>query len=173
MEPTVDGSRVELILGRLHVTPAPSGPHQWATGKLARLLDDAVTAAGRSDLYVVPAVNVEISRSRRTALIPDVVLLGVEPRGLSFAATDVRLVGEVWSSDNDLSEREAKFAAYAGAGVPFVWTVDQDRLAEPTVTAYRLDDGRYAAVAQVESGSPATITAAPVPVRVDPSVLAL
>lgn len=140
-------------------------------GKLAVQLDDALTAADRSDLYVVPAVNVEISTSWRTALIPDIVLLGVKPRGLCFAAADVRLVGEVWSPDNDQAERETKLAAYAHAGVPFVWTVDQDKLGAPTVTTYRLDSGKYLEEMQIKPGAPATITAAPVPVRLDPAHL--
>src|SRR5688500_13603757 len=86
-----DGSSIELIFGHFHVTPPPSGEHQFATFQLARLIDDAIRAALRTDLHVVPGVGVKISSLLRTALIPDVVIMDRLPAGASFPAVALRL----------------------------------------------------------------------------------
>lgn len=168
LDPPVDGSRLELIFGYLHVTPAPSGEHQHLAYRLARLVDDALRAVTR-DLWVVPAVNVRVSTAWRTGLIPDVVVLTRKPRGVSFAAEELALAVEVWSPGNSREERETKLAGYASAGVPFVWTIDlpDDLRAVPTLTAYRLTAGRYTAENVLREPGPATVTAAPVPVTLD------
>ncbi|AOS62613.1 Uma2 family endonuclease [Actinoalloteichus hymeniacidonis] len=171
LDPPVDGSRLELILGHLHMTPAPSGEHQRAAFRLARLVEDAVDAASRDDLHVVPAVNVRISTPWRTALIPDVVVLNTPPRGTSFPAEALALAVEIWSPGNPKAERETKQTAYAAAGVPFLWTIVQGRLRNPILTALRLDGGRYIEECVVTAGMPATIDAGPVPVRIDPATL--
>jgi len=169
LDPPVDGSRLELIFGHLHLTPAPSGEHQHVAYRLARLVDDALRAAERTDLYVVPAVNVRISTAWRTALIPDVVVLTRKPVGVSFAAHDLALAVEVWSPGNQRAERETKMAGYAAASVPFLWTVDQpdDLRTVPTLTAYRLQAGQYTQENVLQAAGPSTITAAPVPITLD------
>lgn len=168
MDRPADGSRLELILGYLHVTPPPSGKHQYASSYLVQWLRAAFKAEGRRDLYVVPEIGVRISTPWRTGLIPDVVVLTRRPDGADFAAEELALVAEVWSPGNTAAEREIKMAAYAGAGVPFVWTVDQGHdLAGPTLTAFRLADGRYVMENKVQADGPAVITAAPVPVHLD------
>jgi Uma2 family endonuclease len=167
MDPPRDGSRLELIFGHLHVSPAPSGEHQAIAFELAVLLRDQLRAA-RPDLHVVPAVNVEISTAWRTALIPDVVVLDRPRKGVSFPPESVVLVVEVWSPGNVREERETKLAGYAAAGVPFVWAIDQaSQLRALTLTAYRLDRGQYVTEDVVTAGQPATITAAPVPITLD------
>ncbi len=171
LDPPVDGSRLELIYGYLHLTPAPSGEHQHASFRLARLVEDAIHTAGRTDLRVVPAVNVQISTAWRTALIPDVVVLTTRPVGSSFPADAVALAVEIWSPGNPRAERETKKAAYAAAGVPFLWTITQDQLRGPALTAYRLKDNQYVEEIIVQTGATATITAAPVPVTLNPAEL--
>lgn len=168
LDPPVDGARLELIFGYLHMNPAPSGEHQYLAYRLTRWMDDALRAAGRTDLHVVPAVNVEISTAWRTALIPDLVVLNRRPVGVSFPADSLELAVEIWSPGNPRAERETKLAGYAAAGVPLVWTVDQgDQLRGLTLTAYRLEGGRYVAENTVKAGEPATLTAAPVPITLD------
>lgn len=168
LEPPVDGSRLELLLGHLHMTPPPSGRHQFGAYRITRLVDDALRAAGRRDLYAVPAVGVQISTAWRTALIPDVAVLTTKPDKVSFAADELALVVEIWSPANRRAERDTKMAAYAGAGVPFLWTLDQgDQLRGPVLTAYRLDEGRYIEENVVQADAPATVTAAPVPIKLD------
>lgn len=167
-----DGTRLELIEGYWLVTPPPSGQHQWAEKHLVRALDAAIGHAQRSDLYAVSGVGVELSTSYRTAVIPDLVVLDVAPVGNSFAAGNVLLAGEIWSPGNTLREQRDKFDACADAGIPFFWSIAQDRRGPVELTAYRLDRGRYTpeTSAKLDEG-PVTITASPVPVEVDLALL--
>ena len=162
-----DGSRRELILGYLHVTPAPSGRHQRAAFRLARFLEDAVETAGlEHELHVVPAVNVEISSAFRTALIPDVAVLNVEPDRVAFQPEHLVLAVEVWSPGNTTAERRTKLAGYASAGVEYVWIVDLGDTGA-TVTTHRLRLGSYVPETVIKPGDPDTlVTSAPVPVRI-------
>src|SRR5215217_3029210 len=95
-----DGSRLELIWGYWHVSPAPSAPHQNACSRIWQALDAAITKAGRDDLYVVQAVAIKISTSMRYGLIPDVVVLTEPLINTAFPADAVQLAVEVWSPGN-------------------------------------------------------------------------
>lgn len=161
-----DGGRLELIWGYWVVTPPPTGQHQWATDTLCHSLRQAVRAAGRSDLFPVTGIGVEISTALRTALIPDVAVLNRRPVGTNFPADALELVVEVWSPGNSRSERETKLAAYAGAGVPFLWEVADGKL-----RACRLEGGRYMEEPLAGSGL-VRVTGAPVPVDIDLGELA-
>ncbi|WP_367134865.1 Uma2 family endonuclease [Saccharothrix sp. HUAS TT1] len=168
LPPAEDGSRIELIFGHFHVTPPPSGEHQLTAYWLGRWIDDTIRATGRSDLFFAPPVGVKISSALRTALIPDAVILDRKPTGASFPAEALLLAVEVWSPGNTRSEREAKMAAYASAGVPFVWTIEQtNRFSGLKPTAHRLGAGEYEVENTIDSGGPTTITASPIPVTVD------
>jgi Uma2 family endonuclease len=163
-----DGSRVELIFGHFHVTPPPSGEHQFAVSRLIRPFEDSIAGAGRTDLYAVIGVAVKISSTLRTGLIPDVVILDRVPAGAAFPAEALMLAVEVWSPGNTRNEQEAKMIAYAAAGVPFVWTIsrkgDHPGL---ELTAHRLHGDRYLVESTIRSAGPTTITAAPVPITLD------
>jgi Uma2 family endonuclease len=172
MDAPSDGSRLELIYGYLHVSPAPSGLHQLAGDELRAILKAALGAARRKDLYVITAVNIKISTPRRTALIPDVVVLSMRPARLMFEASDLVVAVEVWSPNNTRAERKTKMAEYAGAGVPFFWGVKQDRFGSCTVTAYYLEEGQYVEELTAKPGTKVTVrVAAPVPVTFDPADL--
>jgi Uma2 family endonuclease len=166
-EAPADGSRLELIWGYWHMAPPPGMPHQYAGDELRTLVATALREAGRGDLYVVTGVGVNISSALRTALIPDLVVIDVPPRGTHCEAEHVKLVVEIWSPGNTRAERETKAAAYADASVPWFWTLDES----DTLTTYRLKDGLYVVDAVGRPGMPATITAAPVPITVDPADL--
>lgn len=173
LAPAGDGSRIELIFGHFHVTPPPSGAHQLAVTRLIRPLEDSIAAAGRTDLYPVIGVGVKISSPLRTGLIPDVVIMDRWPDGVSFPAEALLLAVEVWSPGNTRNEREAKMTAYAVAGVPFVWTIDQKSdLHGMKLTAHRLHGDEYVAEHTVDTAGPTTITAAPVPITLDLAKLA-
>jgi Uma2 family endonuclease len=165
-----DGSRLELIFGYIHVSPSPSGRHQYAGDELRAVLKSALREAGVHDMYPVTAVGIEISSGFRTALIPDVAVLNTKPISTSFPAESLVLAVEVWSPGNSRSERDTKMAAYASAAVPFFWAVNQDR-ATQSVTAYRLRHGRYVEELTAKPGAKVTIAAAPVPVTFDPADL--
>jgi Uma2 family endonuclease len=164
-----DGSRLELIYGYLHVTPPPSAQHQYSGDELRAVIKTALREGHRSDLYAVTGVGVKISTAWRTGLIPDLVVMKVRPVAVSVKADDLVLVVEVWSPSNSRTERETKMAAYAGAGVPYFWAVNQDRIGASTVTAYYLKNGRYVEELAAGPGTIVTIkVAAPVPVTFDP-----
>jgi len=57
-------------------------------------------------------------------------------------------------------------AAYAAAGVPFLWTVDR-QCGIHELTAHRLRDDQYVVENTVKSAGPTTVTAAPVPITLD------
>lgn len=170
-EHPTDGSRLELIFGYLHVSPAPSGQHQYAGDQLRGVLSDALRKAGRTDLYAITGVGVRISAGMRTAVIPDVVVLNTKPLATCFRAEDLELAVEIWSPGNTQSERDTKTAVYAGAGVPFFWEISQDRMGSLTLVTHVLKDGQYVTDLTAGPGTTVTVNAAPVPITVDPAVL--
>lgn len=170
-EHPTDGSRLELIFGYLHVSPAPSGPHQYAGDELRAILKDALQQSGRTDLYAVTGIGVWISTNLRTALIPDVVVLNTKPLGTCFQAEDLELAVEIWSPGNTRAERETKAAVYADANVPYFWEISEDRIGSIKLVTHVLKDGQYVEDLTVRPGTTVTINAAPVPVTFDPAIL--
>ena len=166
-----DGARLELVLGYFHVGPAPSMHHQFAGDELRLLFRQALRDAGRDDLNVVTAVAAEVSSLMRTGLIPDVVVIDIRPFGTSVKAKNLMLAAEVWSPGNTRDERESKIIAYANAGVPYFWALNQNRFGDVSVTAYRLENGEYVEELTANPGETVTVKAAPVPVTFDPAVL--
>ncbi len=172
-DPPTDGARLELILGHFVLSPHPGGPHQFAVGALYRTLWFAAKAAGRTDLCVLPGAAVEISTAWRTALVPDVVVLGAKPHPTTFEPEDLVLAVEVWSPGNKRAERELKIAGYAGAGVEFLWTVEmaKDQRGPHRFRALRLVHGVYREELVDEIGAELTGVPAPFPVDLDASSL--
>ncbi|GHF74306.1 Uma2 family endonuclease [Amycolatopsis bartoniae] len=166
----VDGSRLELILGYFAMTPPPTSGHQRLSFRLARIVDDALRAAGTAALEVLPAVGVRISTPFRTALIPDLVVAKVGDSRPAFEPGDVLLAVEVWSPGNGKGERETKMASYAQAGIPYLWLVETPDGKPVAFRGYRLEDAKYVEVIRADNGE--TITApGPVPVEIDTSAL--
>lgn len=167
-----DGTRLELLEGHWLVSPPPGGPHQWAVTRLISKLTASIDGSDRTDLYTLGGIGVEISTRNRTALIPDFAVLNTPPTSPSFTPEDVVLAGEIWSPGNTFGEQQAKHAAYATAGVPFFWSITQDKQGPAELVAYRLKDGHYTAETMTDSmQGPVTITASPVPVELDVATL--
>jgi Uma2 family endonuclease len=167
-DPPMDGSKRELILGYIRVSPSASGPHQFIGDELRGMFRHALRMAGSQGLYPVTAVNVKLSTVRRTAVIPDVTILNTRPDDTAFVPQQVELVAEIWSPGNSHRERADKFDAYAQAGIRYFWTIE---LNGPVVHAYELRAGRYHLATTLRAGTSGTITAAPVPVTFDPAEL--
>ncbi len=159
-----DGSRLELILGYLYMTPLPTGSHQHAAFRLARALDQAVAASDRAELHVLPGVGVRLSTAFRTGVIPDVVVVDVDVHHTSFSPENVLLAVEVWSPGNSREERDTKIAAYAGARVPYLWIVELPDGQPAQFWGYRLGETGYRQEVYAAAGE--TVTA-PAPVAVD------
>lgn len=167
-DPPEDGSKRELILGKIRVSPPASGEHNFAGYRLTRCIDDALADAGRSDLTVLPEAGAKLSTARRTAVIPDIAIVNTPTLGASFIPKEIELVVEIWSPGNSGLERAEKFDAYAQSGIVYFWTVE---LKGPVVHAFQLRGGRYRLAATLRGGTTGTITAAPVPVKFDPAYL--
>lgn len=166
--PPPDGSKRELILGNIRVSPIAAGEHQILAYRLTRCIDDTLRDAGRTDLFIAPPINVKISSIRQTAVIPDIAILNTPVVGVLFTPAQVELVVEVWSPGNSRVRRLEKFDAYAYAGIRYFWTVELDG---PVVNAFELRGGQYRRVGTLQGGTTGTITAAPVPVTFDPAEL--
>lgn len=161
-----DGSRLELILGYLHVTPAPGGPHQHVSFRLARVLDDAITASGRTDLNMLQAVAVRISTAFRTGVIPDIAVVDTDIDQASFAPENLVLAVEVWSPGNTREERDTKVAGYAAARVPYLWVVEIPVGRPAAFSGYTLGEHGYRQEVRAVAGE--TVKApGPVPVVVN------
>lgn len=165
-----DGSRLELILGYQHATPAPGGPHQHVSYRMARLLDDAIRVAGRTDLHMLQAVAVRISTAFRTGVIPDIAVVDTDIDQTSFAPENLVLAVEVWSPGNTHEERDTKIAGYAAARVPYLWVVEIPAGKPITFSGYTLGEHGYRQEVRATGGE--TVKApGPVPVVINTAQL--
>jgi Uma2 family endonuclease len=167
-DPPPDGSKRELILGKIRVSPFASTGHNAIGDELCALFKSALRLAGVRGRYPVTNVNLVLSAARRTAVVPDLAILNVRPGPLTVTPQQVELVAEIWSPSNRNRDRSEKLDAYAQAGIRYFWVLET---AGPVVHAYELRAGRYHLATTLRDGTAATITAAPVPVTFDPADL--
>jgi Uma2 family endonuclease len=166
----VDGSHLELILGYLYMTPAPGGPHQHAAFEIACALREALRKAGRHDLRVLPGIAVKLSTPLRTGVIPDVAVVDVDIDHVAFEPENLLLAVEVWSTGNTREERDTKIAAYANAGIPYLWIAETPAGRPVRFWGYQLSGHGYRQMTYTDAAE--TITApGPVLVRIDTSEL--
>ncbi|WP_158675537.1 PDDEXK family nuclease [Nocardia stercoris] len=90
-----------------------------------------------------------------------VEMAGRWPEGHSLQA-----VAEVWSAENTAGERETKMAAYAAAGIRYLWTCEVFGSDVPVVfQAYRLRESGYRVEVYAADGE-TVIAPGPAPVHV-------
>ncbi|MGH9129851.1 MAG: Uma2 family endonuclease [Acidimicrobiales bacterium] len=121
-----DGYRHELIGGVHHVNPAPGGPHQVASMRLAMRLV-ATCPAGYEVLAAPFAWVVTDPDGQRHEVQPDLLVVTVEQAGLPRLEDELpTLVVEVLSpgAANRARDLEDKFALYQAVGVPAYWVLD-------------------------------------------------
>lgn len=136
-----DGWRYEVILGRLHMSPAPRPKHQRAVGRLHLAISRFVEERRLGEVFLAPIdvllpglaspVQPDLSflRESRLSTVTDEAIEG---------APD--LVVEVLSRSNWLTDRRDKLEIYARAGVAEYWIVDPD---ERTIEVFGLQGQTY------------------------------
>lgn len=160
--------RAELVEGVIQMSPAPTVPHQVAMRELIL----ALTAAGRSNgLSAIGDVDVVLARRfPPTVRQPNVVLITREVarvRAKNLKASDVLLVIEIVSPGSARTDRIAKLADYADAGIPHYWIIDITGAPDGPVTldAHVLDDAGYRRTVHAQGGI--VELTEPLPVTVD------
>ena len=133
--------RTELIDGDIIPMNAQHRPHSWTIFRLARLIDDALVAAG-SPLGVL--IEATVGMPPHDAPEPDIIVTS-EPRGAGIIPlATVALLIEV--ADSTLSfDLGGKSTLYARHGVPEYWVVDLNgrrivRMWRPAVAGYDASD---------------------------------
>jgi Uma2 family endonuclease len=153
--------RLELVEGILLVSPHPAS-HQRAMLRMASELDRQLPTV----LTAVPDFEVVVAAAfPPTVRAPDVVVVPtsrVQDNPPRLPAADVLLAVEIVSPGTGRTDRVAKPAEYAEAGIPHYWLVD----IEPpiTLTAHLLVDGAYEVVAE---GTGVLDLSGPAAVRLD------
>jgi Uma2 family endonuclease len=158
--PDRDAFRYELVDGALLVTPPPTPRHSGAAARLQLRLGaavgegwDVLAAAGvYFDRHNYREPDVSVVRS--AALAQDRLTPG-----------DVLLVVEVMSPSSVATDRVAKPAQYAAAGIAHYWRLEQE---PPRLVRYALVDGVYR-----EAGSAGGVVVVREPLDVEVDVDAL
>jgi Uma2 family endonuclease len=135
-----DEVRAELIHGELLVTPTPRVPHQRVLGRLYRLLDDWVRAAGSGEVLLSP---MDVHLPSGDVVEPDLIYVSAD--NLDICQDWVRgvpdLLVEIVSPSHPERDRLVKRELYARNAVPAFWIVDPD---EQSIELLRLDGHVYA-----------------------------
>jgi Uma2 family endonuclease len=147
-----EGYRVQVIDGRIIVTPPADGDHAVALDALG----DVLKAAGARDqgLRVLQALGLYLRPGKKGFAIPDLAVVDEDFRDHRlpyncYAPSVFRLVAEVTSS-NWQDDTESKVTAYATVGVPVY--VIADRKHGRVLVLSRPHEGRYQSEAEYLPG---------------------
>lgn len=157
-----DGLRYELIDGELLVSPSPAGLHQRVSMNLSLILAAAVPAG-----HEVLAAPFDWRVNRFNVFVPDVLVVPHLGSGAKRLERPPLLAVEILSPSSRQRDLALKKRAYEAAGLGWYWVVDPDA---PSLTVFRLDDGRFSDVSVVAEDEPYRATD-PFPVEVVPSAL--
>lgn len=142
------GPKIELVDGRLVVSPAPRQAHQRLMRRLANLIE----AQAPDDLVVEVEINVRIGPEK--ILIPDVVAT-YEQGGdvLVHHPSEILLIAEVLSPANRGADWVYKNHLYSVARIPWYLLVEVEEGEErPTLVLQRLGPAHYVEVARAGCG---------------------
>lgn len=154
------GHRVEILQGRLTVTPPPDGSHALARTGLGRVLDRA--GAWEAGLRFVQGIGLWLPTLPEDYAIPDFSLVDEDFRDAHvrkncYAPNVFRMVAEVTSS-NWADDLGPKTECYAEAGVPVYLIADRKHgevllHEDPT-------DGKYQSLRRYRPGDVVTVPSA-------------
>jgi len=136
----LDGSREELVRGKVVTMPAPGFRHGQVTVQIASILKSYVT--GKRIGHVLAETGVRTERQPDTVRGPDVSFWSYKrvPKSakiVGYPEVAADLCIEIRSPSNTLRKLQRKTTEYLQAGVRMVWIVDPK---EESVTVYRLPD---------------------------------
>ena len=139
--------RIELVEGVLVVAPRPLPRHQMVVTQLASLLDARLRPRWRAVAELEVLVD---AGPPPTVRVPDVVVFRASRLwgGPTLDRADVLAVAEVLSPGSRRTDRVAKLADYADAGIEYYLVVDPGP--PVTLVEYRLEVDAYALVAHHE-----------------------
>jgi Uma2 family endonuclease len=154
--------RYELQEGVLVVSPRALRKHQLAAYRLARQIDDQLSAEWETVLDMEVVVH---SEDPAIVRVPDLVVTRVGGPEARLAPSDVLLAVEVISPESRNVDTRLKPFEYADAGIPHYWVVDLDPPA-PSITVFHLASREFG---YVESPAVAgeLATSAPLSLRID------
>lgn len=154
---------IEIVDGMIVVSPSASKRHN----RLARILANALDAAGRPDWNADTDFDVRLHDVPLTNRRPDVVVYRADTIDVTPTRPEhVLLVVEVVSPGSETTDRIVKVDQYARAGIAFYWRVEQAATGIPLVYTYVLDPATKA----YREGDVCTGTvkvAAPFPMEID------
>lgn len=143
-----EGYRVQVIDGRIIVTPPPDFDHGLA---LTALMQALLTAGPEEKgLHVIQGLGMYLRPGRRGFAIPDLAVVDKDGRDHRlpyncYAPSVFRLVAEVTSS-NWRDDTESKVRVYATVGVPVYVIADREH--GQVVVLSDPHDGTYQTVAE-------------------------
>jgi Uma2 family endonuclease len=119
-----EGEPVELVRGRLIMSPSPNILHQVILGSLNRVFEKAEEHSG--GLCLTAPMDVILSDD--TILQPDVLYISNERRGIVGSRVEgpPDLVVEILSPGTDRRDKTEKLDLYAKYGVTEYWIVDPE-----------------------------------------------
>lgn len=135
-----DGNRYEVVDGELKVTPSPTTSHQFASGRLHRILDRWAEQAGGLVFYAPLTVHL----SDENVVEPDLMWISKDRIREIVTPKIIRgspdLLIEIASPSTRRWDRVKKLRVYARFGVREYWLVDpEDELVQIMI----LKDGQY------------------------------
>ncbi len=140
----------EILDGRLHTQPRPSGPHARAETILGSELSDPFDRGkgGPGGWWILIEPEVHFIRDREVA-VPDLAGWRRErmpqiPSGHRFEVTP-DWVCEILSPATESKDRRIKMPLYARYGVPYLWLIDPER---HSLEAYALQQGDWQPIVQ-------------------------
>jgi Uma2 family endonuclease len=155
-----DDHYYELVDGVLVIAPQPSPRHQLAVwrliAQLERDLPHSITVVAQTELVIDAG-------SPPTVRVPDVLMvpsaaLAVDPDRVR--PDDALLAAEIVAPGSRRTDRMAKVAEYAAAGVEHYWVIEPD--SEVELTAYRLRNGHYELRGEYSAGSALEVAGTPI-----------
>ncbi|RAY12346.1 Uma2 family endonuclease [Actinomadura craniellae] len=128
--------RIEIVDGRVLVSPSPTPLHNDVTSELRR----AIKSQCPAEWQVTTETDVRMHEVPLHDRKPDVIVYSASvPRTrVPIPVTEVLLAIEVMSPGSIITDRIDKPAQYAHAGIPHFWRVEMDENGELVILTHQI-----------------------------------